>query len=72
MIGGTKLHRDVIRNVRGVVCGYIDTDDKGNKIARDRTGKVLGYYKVVAKATTDSRGKPIAYSDIVSSLIDVK
>ena len=66
------MHRDVIRNAKGVVCGYIDTDDKGNKTARDRTGKVLGYYKVVAKATTDSRGNPIAYSDIVSSLIDVK
>lgn len=62
----------MLYETQNALCMIIDTDDKGNKTARDRAGKVLCYYKVVEKATTDSRGKPIAYSDIVSSLIGVK
>lgn len=63
------MNRDWIKDRNGKVLGYIDTDSNGNKVAKTRDGKVVGYYKEKFGTTTDASGKVISRSDTVVSLI---
>ena len=61
--------QDNIRDRNGRIMGFVDTDPQGNKIARTREGKIVGYYKANTGITTDPYGKIVSYSDVVVSLI---
>lgn len=53
-----------------LVIGIVETDDNGDKIARDfQTRQILGYYKKKYNHTTDFYGRVIALGDCVVSLI---
>lgn len=63
------LMQDYIRDRNGRIKGFVDTDSQGNKVARTREGRIVGYYKSKMGITTDPFGKIVSYSDTVVSLI---
>lgn len=58
-----------IRDFYGRILGSIETDEKGNKTARDFPGRIVGFYYASRNVTTDFYGRVVAQGDMVSSLI---
>lgn len=65
------MARDVqtIRDFSGIIVGYIETDEKGDKIVRDFYRVVLGKYDKKNNVTRDFYGRIIARGDASASLI---
>lgn len=64
------MTRQTLKTWRGKIVGFIDTDEFGNKTARDFYGKILGTYDKRLDLTKDFYGKTISRGDVVMSLID--
>ena len=58
-----------IRDFYGRILGFIETDDKGNKIARDFYRRIVGRYDKTRDVTTDFYGRVLTKGDTVASLI---
>lgn len=58
------MQRITIRLFSGVIVGYYDVDESGNKTVRAFTGEILGYYEKKRDATTDFHRRIIAYGDV--------
>ena len=43
------MKQEVVREFSGKILGYIQTDNKGNKIVRDFYHKILGRYDKASK-----------------------
>lgn len=65
------MARDVqiIKDFGGTIAGYIETDEKGNKIVRDFYRVILGKYDKKNNVTRDFYGRIIARGDASASLI---
>ena len=63
------VNRDIIRDWRGKILGFIETDDKGNKVVKDFYRKILGRYDKRTNLTKDFYGRIIAKGDQCSLLI---
>ena len=61
-----------IRDFYNRIIGYIETDDKGNKVARDFYRRILGKYDAKQDVTRDFYNRVIAKGDITASLIQMK
>ena len=61
-----------IRDFYNRIIGYIETDDKGNKVARDFYRRILGRYDSKQDVTRDFYNRIIAKGDITASLIQMK
>lgn len=61
-----------IRDFYNRIIGYIETDDKGNKIVKDFYRRVVGKYDAKQDVTRDFYNRIIAKGDITTSLIQVK
>lgn len=61
-----------IRDFYNRIIGYIETDDKGNKIAKDFYRRVVGKYDAKQDVTRDFYNRIIAKGDITASLIQMK
>ena len=61
-----------IRDFYNRILGYIETDDKGNKVARDFYRRILGRYDVKQDVTRDFYNRIIAKGDTTASLIQMK
>ena len=61
-----------VRDFYNRILGYIETDDKGNKIARDFYRKIVGRYDAKADITRDFYNRIIGKGDLLSSLITNK
>ena len=61
-----------IRDFYNRILGYIETDDKGNKVARDFYRRILGRYDAKQDVTRDFYNRIIAKGDTTASLIQVK
>lgn len=61
--------KDTIRDFYGRILGYIETDDKGNKIVRDFYGVIKGYYDKANNVTRDFYKRIIARGDQASGLL---
>lgn len=70
--GSVIVTREYIKNRSGKILGFIDTDSEGNRTARTKEGRVLGYYKKKRNVTTNVGGKILSYGDTVSSMIPQK
>ena len=46
-----------------------ETDNKGNKTARDFYGRVVGTYDKASDITRDFYGRIVSYGDTLSSLV---
>lgn len=60
---------ETIRDFYGVIIGFIETDDRGDKTARDFYRRILGYYDKKQNVTRDFYHKIIAKGDAVVGLI---
>lgn len=65
-------HIQTVRDFYNRILGYIETDDKGNKIAKDFYRRILGKYDAKQDVTRDFYNRIIAKGDITASLIQVK
>lgn len=61
-----------IRDFYNRIIGYIETDDKGNKIVKDFYRRIVGKYDAKQDVTRDFYNRIIAKGDITTSLIQVK
>ena len=62
------VSKEMIRDKNGKILGWIETDQLGNKLVRDFSGRIKGRYKKVHNATFDFYGKIVAYGDATSGL----
>ena len=58
-----------IRDFYNRILGYIETDDKGNKVARDFYRRILGRYDAKQDETRDIYNRIITKGDTTASLI---
>ena len=63
------VDKQVIKDWRGKIIGYIETDNVGNKIVRDFYRKIIGRYDKKANITRDFYGRKITRGDHCSLLI---
>lgn len=61
-----------IRDYYNRILGYIETDEVGNKIARDFYRRIVGTYDAKKDVTRDFYNRIIAKGDIVASLIKTR
>lgn len=57
------MSRETIRDWTGKIIGFIETDFKGNKIARDFYGKIVGKYDKQFDVTRDFYGRLVGRGD---------
>lgn len=63
------VNKEMIRDSRGRILGWIETDHLQNKVVRDFHGYIKGRYKKVSNTTIDFRGKIVGYGDSTASLL---
>ena len=61
-----------IRDFYNRILGYIETDDKGNKVAKDFYRRIVGRYDAKTDVTRDFYNRIIGKGDLLSSLITNK
>ena len=61
---------DTIKDFYGRIIGYIETDNKGNKIVRDFHRRVLGRYDKASNTTRDFYGRIVARGDQSAMLLN--
>lgn len=65
------IQRDKIKDWRGKIIGFIDTDTiTGNKIIRDFYGKQLGRYNKKLNITQDFYGRQVAKGDRIMMFLN--
>ena len=63
------IDKQIIKDWRGKIIGYIETDNFGNKIVRDFYRKILGKYDKKSDMTRDFYGRMVAKGDQCSLLL---
>ena len=63
------VNKETIRDRNGKIVGWVDTDQYGNKTARDFYGKIKGRYKKTSNTTIDYYGRIVSYGDATVSLL---
>jgi len=66
------LRTQVLRDWKGRIVGYIDIDEKGNKIIKDDHRIILGYYDAKRDVTTNFGRVVLAKGDLSSLLLNFK
>lgn len=64
------MNEEIIKDWKGKVIGYIQTDNKGNKIIRDFYRRILGRYDKALNVTKDFYGRLVAKGDQSSMLFN--
>ena len=63
------MNRQTIKDFSGKIIGYIDIDDKGNKVVRKFNLMIVGRYDAKLDVTRDFQGRIIAQGDTSASLL---
>ena len=63
------VDKQIIKDWRGKIIGYIETDNYGNKIVRDFYRRILGRYDKKHDVTRDFYGRRVAKGDQCSMLL---
>lgn len=66
------MQEEIIREFSGKIIGYIQIDDKGNKIVRDFYRRILGKYDKASNTTRDFYGRIVARGDQSSMMLKFK
>ena len=61
--------KEIIKDFKGFIIGWVETDSNGNKTVKDFKGFILGYYDKQADQTKDFRGFILGKGDFCISLI---
>lgn len=63
------MREEIIREFSGKIIGYIQIDNKGNKVVRDFYRRILGKYDKASNTTRDFYGRIVARGDQSSMLL---
>lgn len=63
------MGRETIKSYTGVILGYLDTDSNGDVVAKDSSGRIVGYYRKRNNTTTDFAGRILYIGNCVVALI---
>ena len=63
------MNRMTIKDFSGKIVGYIDVDDKGNKIARKFNLMIVGRYDAKLDVTKDFQNRVVGRGDMTVSLL---
>ena len=61
--------KETIKSFSGAILGYLETESNGDVVAKDSSGRIVGYYRKSRNATTDFAGKILYYGNCVVALI---
>ena len=61
-------NQEILRDFYGKIIGYIETDNTGNKVIRDKYRKILGRYDKKNNVTRDFYGRIVGRGDQSSIL----
>ena len=61
--------KEYIKDYRGFILGWVESDSNGNKTVKDKRGFILGYYDKPGDITKDYRGFILGKGDFCVSLI---
>ena len=61
-------NQEILRDFYGKIIGYIETDNIGNKVIRDKYRKILGRYDKKSNVTRDFYGRIVGRGDQSSIL----
>ena len=63
------MTRENVKDFYGKIIGSIETDDQGNKIAKNFYGKILGRYDKNQNVTKDFYGRILTTGDTTTALV---
>lgn len=63
------MQRKLIKNARGQLLGFIDTDQQGRETAKNSRGQLLGSYDPKRDQTYDAKRELVNKGDALSSFI---
>ena len=63
------VSKEKIKDKYGKIVGWIETDQIGNKIAKDFYGKIVGRYFKMSNLTKDFYGRIVAQGDATVGLL---
>ena len=63
------MTRETIKSSSFIILGYLDTESNGDVVARDSSGRIVGYYKKRNNTTTDFSGRILYYGNCAVALI---
>lgn len=66
------MKEETIRDFYGRIIGYIQVDNKGNKIIRDFYRRIVGRYDKASDTTRDFYGRIVARGDQSSMMLKFK
>lgn len=61
--------KEKIKDNYGKIVGWIETDQLGNKVAKDFYGKIVGRYIKMSNLTKDFYGRIVAHGDATVGLL---
>lgn len=67
--GSVFVSRVLLRDKTGKIIGDLKTEPNGNKVLRDGSGYILGYYIKSMNLTKDYRGYIVGQGDVLSMLL---
>lgn len=59
------MDKQPIKDFNNRIIGYIETDEKGNKVCRDFYNRILGYYQKSDNTTRDFYKRIVSKGDTV-------
>ena len=62
------ISKEKIKDRSGRIIGWIETDQFGNKVAKDFYGKIVGRYIKMNNLTKDFYGRIVAQGDATAGL----
>lgn len=65
------MNRMTVKDFSGKIIGYIDMDDKGNKVVRKFNLMIVGRYDAKLDVTKDFQNRVIARGDMSGSLLNM-
>ena len=63
------MNRMTIKDFSGKIIGFIDVDEKGNKVVRKFNLMIVGRYDAKLDVTKDFQNRVIARGDVSGSLL---
>lgn len=64
-----NIDKQAIKDWRGKILGFVETDINGNKTVRDFYGKILGKYNKQLNITQDFYGRRLSEGDTALMLL---
>lgn len=63
------MAKETIKDWRGKILGFVETDGSGNKVLRNFHGQILGKYNRSLDITQDFHGRQVAKGDCLMMLL---